>query len=72
MSAVIKSALSMLIPAPSSMYQVKFLQYGYFYNQKWHPASWRTIEVKAACQKDALKLVKARHRRAEQFSVVGK
>jgi hypothetical protein len=52
------------------LFKVKYLQYGYFFNQQWHPASWKTMEVKASCPKEAINLAKKRHRRAGQFSVL--
>lgn len=66
---MIQTALS-IFTASTNVFKVKYLQYGYFLNQKWHPASWKTTEVKASCAREAIKLAKARHRRAERFSVL--
>ena len=66
---MVQAVRSIFTPA-TSVFKVTYLQYGYFFNQKWHPASWKTMEVKASCAREAIKLAKARHRRAERFSVL--
>ena len=68
---MIQATLSMFsTTTTTSLFKVKYLQYGYFFNQQWHPASWKTMEVKASCPKEAINLAKKRHRRAGQFSVL--
>lgn len=50
-------------------YCVEFTRFAYHYAGRWHPARRMSLKVQAVSPREALRLAKARYRRADQFRV---
>lgn len=50
-------------------YSVEFTRFAYHYAGRWHPACRMTWKVQAVSPREALRLAKARYRRADKFRV---
>ena len=52
------------------VYQVRFLRYAYRHFDRYFPAQWVTWQMSAPTGKEALRRVRARVRRGEQYRLV--
>lgn len=50
-------------------YWVEFNRFAYHYAGRWHPACRMKLKVEAFSPREALRLAKARYRRADKFRV---
>jgi hypothetical protein len=55
---------------PEKTYQVRFLRYAYRHFDRFFPAQWVTWRMSAPTDKEALRRVKAKIRRGEQYRVL--
>lgn len=59
-------------PILQQWFKVRFLKFGYSSRGIFYPARWVEWSVLASSENEALRLAKARNRRAEQFSIMEK
>ena len=52
------------------IYQVRFLRYAYRHFARYFPAQWVTWQMSAPTGKEALRRVKAKIRRGEQYRLL--